>query len=155
AWCETNYEQDAFVAHVPGCIDVRGNMKADEKAEKLIAFTDEGGVIVTKPKIAGMGLNWQHAARMVFIGGSYSYEAFYQAIRRCWRFGQTREVVAHVIMATTEASMWNAIQRKACDHEDMKEMMFKTSKQAAVSHSARGDYNPTHYASIPRWLATK
>jgi hypothetical protein len=155
AWCETNYEQDAFVAHVPDCIDVRGNMKADEKADKLVAFTDDGGVIVTKPKIAGMGLNWQHAARMVFIGGSYSYEAFYQAVRRCWRFGQTREVVAHVIMAKTEAAMWHAIQRKASDHEDMKEMMFKTSKQAAVSHSARGDYNPNHYASIPRWLNTK
>lgn len=151
-WCDTNYDQDAVVDLLPGCIDVRGNMTPEQKAEGLLRFSDEGGVIVTKPKIAGMGLNWQHSARCAFVGGSYSYEGYYQAIRRQWRFGQTREVHAHTVMAKTEASMWAAIMRKSGDHERMKEMMFGISRSAAVSHNSIDPYRPHHAARIPAWL---
>jgi superfamily II DNA or RNA helicase len=153
-WCETNYEQDALMAVLPHAIDVRGNMKPEEKAEKLLRFTDDGGVVVTKPKIAGMGLNWQHAARVAFVGGSYSYEAFYQSVRRCWRFGQARPVDCHVIMAATEAAMWHAINRKSGDHERMKVKMYAASRRAARSFTNRDPYNPTCYAPRPKWLHT-
>lgn len=151
-WCDTNYDQDAVVAALPGCIDVRGNMTPEQKAEGLLRFSDYGGVIVTKPKIAGMGLNWQHSARATFVGGSYSYEGYYQAVRRQWRFGQARPVHAHTVMAKTEAAMWAAIMRKSGDHERMKEMMFSISRSAAVSHNAKDPYRPHHAARIPAWL---
>jgi hypothetical protein len=153
-WCDTNYDQDAVTALLPGAIDVRGNMTPEQKAAGLLRFSDEGGIVVTKPKIAGMGLNWQHSARTAFVGGSYSYEGYYQAIRRQWRFGQTREVHAHVVMAKTETALWYAIRRKAADHERMKEMMFRISKDAAVSHNASDPYRPHHSARIPAWLYT-
>ncbi len=154
-WADTNYDQDAVSALLPGCIDVRGSDKPKEKADSLLRFVDEGGVIVTKPKIAAMGLNWQHACRMVFVGGSYSYEAFYQAVRREWRFGQTRPVNVHVVMAATEMAMWHAIHRKSAQHEKMKEKMYAASKKAAMRFSNRDSYTPQHTAPVPRWLVTK
>ena len=153
-WCETNYEQDAVMAEIPECIDVRGNMKPEEKARKLIEFTTHGGIIVTKPSIAGMGLNWQHCCQMVFVGGSYSYERFYQAVRRSWRFGQTREVHAHTIMASTETGIWQAIGRKADNHDAMKAEMYDASRKAARAYTSRTDYHPIHTAIIPAWLHT-
>lgn len=153
-WCETDYEQDALASRLAGCIDVRGSMTPEEKARRLLRFTDHGGVMLTKPKIAGMGLNWQHCARVAFVGGSYSYEAFYQAVRRCWRFGQTRPVDVHVVMATTEAAMWTAINRKSDGHEAMKRKMFDASRKAARSHVKGGNYNPAHVAPVPHWLRT-
>ncbi len=154
-WCDTDYDQDAVAALFPGCIDVRGRDKPEAKAAGLLRFCDEGGIIATKPKIAGMGLNWQHAARMAFMGGSYSYEQFYQTVRRMYRFGQAREVEAHVIMASTELGMWSAIHRKSEQHEQMKVKMYAASKRAAQSYKSRGDYNPTHNAPIPAWLRTR
>lgn len=153
-WCETDYEQDALAERLAGCIDVRGSMTPEEKAKRLLRFTDEGGIMLTKPKIAGMGLNWQHCARVAFVGGSYSYEAFYQAVRRCWRFGQARPVDVHVVMATTEAAMWTAINRKSDGHEALKRKMFDASRKAAQSYVKSGDYNPAHFAPIPQWLRT-
>jgi superfamily II DNA or RNA helicase len=153
-WCETNYEQDAVVQAIPHAIDVRGNLNPQQKADRLLRFSDEGGVIVTKPSIAGMGLNWQHCNRMVFVGGSYSYESFYQAVRRSWRFGQTRPVIADVIMASTERRIWQAIHRKSAQHEQMRAEMLKASRRAAVKYAANTTYNPTHIAPTPPWLVT-
>jgi hypothetical protein len=154
-WCETNYEQDALMDVLAGSLDVRGSQKPEEKARDLLRFTDDGGVIVTKPKIAGMGLNWQHCARMAFVGGSYSYEGFYQSVRRCYRFGQARGVHVHVVMAKTETAMWHAIHRKSAQHAKMKEKMYAASKMAAVRHTNTTAYQPNHSARIPAWLYTE
>jgi len=154
-WCETNYEADALGAVLPQAVDVRGNDSAEVKADRLLGFADRGGVLITKPGIAGMGLNWQHAARVAFVGLSYSYEQFYQAIRRCWRFGQVRSVHAHVFAAATEAAMWSVIDRKADDHEAMKLAMFAASRRAVARDHDRDPYHPTHTAGVPRWLFTK
>jgi hypothetical protein len=153
-WADTDYDQDAVVEVLGDCIDVRGSDSPRDKADGLLRFVDDGGVIVTKPKIAGMGLNWQHAARMVFVGGSYSYEAFYQTVRRMYRFGQTRNVEAHVVMASTEMAMWHAIHRKSAQHEQMKTKMYAASRKAALRFSNRDAYNPQHVAPIPAWLHT-
>lgn len=151
-WVETNYDADAIMALLPHAIEVRGNMSADEKARRLLRFSNEGGVIVTKPGIAGMGLNWQHCARMVFAGPSFSYEQYYQATRRCWRFGQARPVESHIVMAATESSAWNVIERKADDHESMKREMFAASRRAAARDATPDPYQPTTIAPIPLWL---
>ncbi|NDC57041.1 MAG: helicase, partial [Alphaproteobacteria bacterium] len=85
-WCDTNYEADALAVRLPAAVQVRGSMDQDAKEEALAAFADgQARVIITKPSICGYGLNWQHAARMAFVGRSFSYEAWYQAVRRCWR----------------------------------------------------------------------
>lgn len=151
-WVDTNYDEEAIAALIPGAIVVSGSDTPERKAAKLMKFTDEGGVIITKPGIAGMGLNWQHCARMVFMGISFSYERYYQAVRRSWRFGQTRPVDVYVIMAPTEASAWNIVTRKAGDHGKMKEAMFAASRRAIENKTGMKGYNPTHFAPLPRWL---
>lgn len=154
-WCETNYEQDAICAALPGVLDVRGSMKPEHKADALLQFSDDGGLIVTKPSIAGMGMNWQHCANMVFVGASYSYESFYQAVRRAWRFGQDKPVTAHVIMASTERQIWQTIHRKSGQHKQMREKMLIASRLAARKYRASQDYHPNHAARIPAWLFTQ
>jgi hypothetical protein len=154
-WCETNYEADALRSVLPEAVDVRGNDTPEAKADRLLGFTDRGGVLITKPGIAGMGLNWQHCARVGFIGLSYSYEQFYQAVRRCWRFGQARPVDVHVIAAETETPIWAVIERKADDHEAMKIEMFAASRRAVARSYDRDPYHPTHQARVPAWLFTR
>ena len=151
-WVETNYDADAVLSVLPHAVDVRGSMTPDEKCRRLLAFTDEGGVMLTKPGIAGMGLNWQHCARVAFNGLSFSYERYYQAVRRCWRFGQTRPVDVHVVLAKTQASMWGVIDRKASDHDSMKYEMFAASRRAAARTADPDPYQPTHIATLPSWL---
>lgn len=152
-WVETNYDADEVMRRIPGAVEVSGSMKPDEKAARLLAFSDgEIRVLVTKPKIAGFGMNWQHCARTVFNGPSYSYEALYQALRRFWRFGQTRAVDAHLVMATTEQSVWATLEDKATSHEEMKRAMFAASRRAQSRSASPDAYFPTHSAHLPRWL---
>lgn len=153
-WCDTDYEADALTARLPGAIEVRGSMTADEKEARLTAFsTGQARVIITKPSVAGYGLNWQHCARVAFVGLSFSYESFYQAVRRCWRFGQAREVHVHVACADTEEAIWSVVSRKAGDHDGMKRQMTAAMRRAAgIEHRAVA-YRPDTPATLPSWLA--
>jgi len=153
-WVETNYDADAIRATGLDVLEVRGNMPAEEKERRLLQFSDTGGLMLTKPGIAGMGLNWQHCARVVFNGLSFSYERYYQAVRRCWRFGQPRPVDVYVVMAETEVSIWSVIDRKTDDHDRMKTEMFAASRRAAARDIQQDPYQPTHKAPIPAWLRT-
>ena len=153
-WCDTDYEADALTARIPGALEVRGSMDPDEKERRLVAFsTGQARIIVTKPSVAGYGLNWQHCARVGFVGLSFSYESFYQAIRRCHRFGQTRNVQVHVACADTEESIWNVVSRKAGDHEGMKRQMTAAMGRAAGLTLRPAIYQPTEPAIIPSWIA--
>jgi hypothetical protein len=129
-WCHTDYEADALTAAIPGAIEVRGSQSLEKKELGLQSFT-RGDVLrlVTKPKIAGLGLNWQHCCTAVFVGLSYSYEALYQAIRRIWRFGQTRKVTVHVIRASTEGAVLASLQEKEARHVEMKAAMRRAVRQ--------------------------
>src|SRR6185437_2061327 len=92
-WCDTNYEADALRSAIPSAIEVRGSQSIEEKEEKLEAFaTGRVKHLIGKPSMLGFGLDWSHCARMAFVGRSYSYEDWYQAVRRCWRFGQKRNL---------------------------------------------------------------
>ena len=151
-WCNTNYEADELRARLPEAVEVRGNDRAEVKEERLDAFSrGEIRCLITKPGIAGHGMNWQHCARMVFVGLSYSYEDLYQALRRSYRFGQTREVRAHLIAAESEGAVRDSLTRKQADHERMQSAMAEAmravqghvSKEApltiAVGEVAEGD----------------
>lgn len=153
-WVDTDYEADAVMARLPDAIEVRGSQKVEEKERRLVAFS-EGceRVIVTKPSLAGFGLNWQHCARQCFAGISFSYENFYQAIRRSWRFGQKRPVNAHIVCADTERAIWAVVERKSGDHEAMKREMVAAMRRSVREESSRKLYNPNMEAILPRWIA--
>jgi len=152
-WCDTDYEADALTNRIPDAMEVRGSMRADVKEERLVAFSlGKARVIVTKPSIAGYGLNWQHCARQAFVGLSFSYESFYQAIRRSWRFGQTRPVHVHVAMGDTEKAIWDVVSRKSGDHDRMKNEMRGAMSRAVNVHQPRKPYTPTKNVIIPSWI---
>lgn len=112
-WCALNSEADALTAAIPGAVNVHGSLDPDEKARLLLAFADgEFDVLVTKPSIASQGLNYQHCSRMAFVGLGDSYEQYYQAIRRCYRYGQAEIVHAHVIVSDLESQIAANVARK-------------------------------------------
>lgn len=112
-WAGLNEEADRITRDVAGAVNVEGSMAPERKAELLEAFQDgEVRVLVTKAKIAGFGMNFQNCHQMAFVGLSDSYEAYYQAIRRCWRYGQTLPVNAHVVVSQLETQIIDNVRRK-------------------------------------------
>ncbi len=112
-WCNLNAESEALVRTIPDAVEVRGSDSIEHKERSLLGFVDgKHRVLVTKPRIAGFGLNLQHCRNMAFVGLSDSFEEYYQATLRCWRYGQTRPVHAHVIISEAEGAVVANIQRK-------------------------------------------
>ena len=112
-WCGLNSEADALAAAIPGAVNVHGSLSPEEKADLLMQFSDGTiRVLITKPQIASMGMNWQHCARMIFVGLGDSYEQYYQAIRRCYRYGQKRVVQVHIVLAEIESQIADNVRSK-------------------------------------------
>ncbi len=155
-WCDTDYEADALARVIPDAVEVRGSHPIERKEDALASFADGSArVIVTKPSVAGHGLNWQHCARVVFVGRSFSYEAWYQAVRRCWRFGQARPVDVHLVVAEGEDQIGRVIDRKADEHHAMKAAMVAAMRRGlGRSAAVRVAYSPTHAGRMPAWLTT-
>jgi hypothetical protein len=154
-WVDTDYESEAVMSKLKGvAIEVRGSMPIEKKEAAIAAFGDGSArVLVTKSAITGYGLNWQHCARQAFVGRSFSYEAWYQAVRRCWRFGQTRPVIVHIAVAEGEDQIGRVIDRKAESHATMKKAMAAAMMRANASASeVKVRYNPTYTARFPKWL---
>ena len=152
-WCETNAESSALSDSIPDAIEVHGSMDPDAKVAALDAFTfGERRVIVSKPKLAGLGLNWQHASTVIFASVSHSYEQHYQAVRRAWRYGQTRQVTCHVIISDTESSIWSNVQRKAEDHQRMKRAMTRSMLKSQQDAVLRRAYTRTPVVTLPSFV---
>jgi DNA modification methylase len=131
-WCDLNAESDALRRAIPDAVEVKGSDSSEHKTDGLIGFSEgRYRVLVTKPTIAGFGMNWQHCNNMAFVGLSDSYEQQYQAIRRCWRFGQDSPVDVHVITADTEGAVVANIERK----EKQATMMFDNVIKHMTVHS--------------------
>ena len=112
-WCDLNDESAALTKAIPGAVEIRGSDSVEHKTHALVDFSEgRTRVLVTKPSIAGHGLNWQHCARMAFVGVGYSYEAQYQAIRRCWRYGQARPVEVHRFSTEADRLVIESVARK-------------------------------------------
>ena len=120
AWCGLNDEASRIASAIgDDAVNVEGSWSPDAKAEALEAFQDGRiRVLVTKPSIAGFGMNFQNCARMVFVGINDSYEAYYQSVRRCWRFGQTEEVEAHIVVSSLEQQIVDNVLRKEAEAAD-------------------------------------
>lgn len=113
AWCGLNDEAEAITKAVDGAVNVHGTLDADAKADAFERFQDGTiRVLVTKPSIAGMGMNFQNCHRMVFVGLSDSWESYYQSIRQCWRFGQESPVDAYIVVSDLEQQIADNVVRK-------------------------------------------
>lgn len=123
-WCNLNVESQALVKAIPGAEEVTGSEDRRAKAEKLLGFIfGNPRVLVTKPSLAGFGMNWQHCSDMVFVGLNDSFEQLFQAKRRSWRFGQTNPVNIYMIASELEGAVLTNLERKEADYEKMSQSM--------------------------------
>ena len=157
-WCNLNAESEALAKAIPGAVELRGSDTDEAKEQKIAGFLDGTiRVLVTKSSIAGFGLNFQHCADTGFVGLNDSFEQVFQAIRRFWRFGQTKPVTAHFIAAETEGAVVANIRRKEADAERMAAAMVMHMADLSsldVRGAARTipDYNPQQPVLLPEFL---
>jgi hypothetical protein len=128
-WTHLNDEAEMLAKMIPGAINVQGSDSPDSKTKNMMAFTHgDLRVLISKPKICGFGMNWQHCARMAFVGLDDSFEKFYQAVRRCYRFGQKRQVHVHMFTAENEGQILANLKRKELNHHEMSKNMVEHMK---------------------------
>ena len=155
-WCETNDESALLAKKIPGAAEVHGSMSSDEKERLLLGFVDgDFRAIVTKPKLAGFGVNWQHCHHAVFASISFSYEQHYQAVRRSHRFGQTHRVRNDIVISDTEETIWTAVHGKAEKHEEMKRRMSDAMRRAQSTAETRVKYDRPLELAFPEWIKEK
>jgi superfamily II DNA or RNA helicase len=157
-WCNLNDEAKAILAAIPDAVEVSGSHSDEIKTDRMMGFSaGKYRVLVTKPKIAGHGMNWQNCNKVAFVGLSDSYEQYYQAIRRCWRFGQTKEVDCYIITAETEGAVVKNIERKERDAIDMAREMVANmhvynEKNIKGSSSNKTKYEPNSDMVLPDFI---
>ena len=128
-WTHLNDEAELLAELIPGAVNVQGSDSPESKTKNMMDFTHGNlRVLISKPKICGYGMNWQHCARMAFVGLDDSFEKFYQAVRRCYRFGQTRPVHVHLFTAENEGQILDNIKRKEVQHHEMSTNMIEHMK---------------------------
>lgn len=160
-WCDLNDEGDALAKLIPDAVQVAGRDKDDDKEARMFGFSEgKHRALISKPSICGWGMNWQHCNNVAFVGLSDSWEQWYQAIRRVWRFGQAREVNCHVITSEAEGAVVKNIQRKEADAAKMAREMVKhmsVYNTEAVRGTVRtaDDYSPAISAEVPTWLTSR
>lgn len=133
-WCDLNAEGDALTAAIDGAVQISGSDEVDTKERRLGDFAEgRSRVLVSKPSICGWGLNWQHSARMAFVGVTDSYEAYYQAVRRCWRFGQTRDVHVHIFASKAEGAVVANLRRKEREAGSMADSLSAETRDAVMA----------------------
>jgi len=161
-WCDLNAEQDAL-EEVFGadCVSIRGSTPNNKKIE-LERLWREGDVpiLITKPQCFGWGMNWQHCSNMAFVGLSDSFEQVFQAIRRCYRFGQTRPVNVYMITSSREGATAENIKRKEADFRRMVAEMVRYTKDITSETIRQADrdvaeYEPARPLVIPSWLRSE
>ena len=129
-WCDLNNESDKLKKMITGSVEIRGSHDLEYKEKAMNDFSHgDIRVLVTKPSIAGFGMNWQHCSHVAFVGLSDSFEQYYQAIRRCWRFGQKKEVDVHVVISQKEGAVLRNIKRKEKEFNDMLKGMIANTQE--------------------------
>lgn len=163
-WCNLNTEAEAMAKAIPGAVNLTGSDPDDEKERKIAAFlSGEVRVLVSKASICGHGLNFQHCADTGFVGLSDSFEQVFQAIRRFWRFGQTKPVNVHFIAAETEGAVVANLRRKEANAERMADAMVRhmadlsSTEVRGLSRTIAG-YDPKtpiilpHFLKVASWI---
>lgn len=157
-WCNFNDESEALHKSIDGSYEIKGSDTDQHKEKGMIGFS-EGSVryLVSKPSICGFGMNWQNCNNMIFCGLSDSYEQFYQAIRRCYRFGQKNIVHVYVVTSQAEENVLNNIRRKQSNHLKMSEKMIEVINTVTKEKLFSISYEHTHYKphiefNLPSWI---
>jgi hypothetical protein len=148
-WCNLNSESDEAIRRIPGAVEIRGANTRHEKEDRMLGFSaGEIRVLVTKPSICGWGMNWQQCPNVVFYGLNDSYEQFYQAVRRCWRFGQKNKVNCYIVTSSNEGAVTENIKRKERDANRMAEEMVNNMHELN-KREVHGDLGRSnvHYAT--------
>jgi superfamily II DNA or RNA helicase len=157
-WCDLNDESKALTREISGAVEITGSDDAETKEERLQAFASgKFRVLVSKPSICGWGLNWQHSARMAFVGVTDSYEAYYQAVRRCWRFGQKRPVHVHIFASKAEGAVVANLKRKEREAQQMAESLSAETREAVTAEVTgmqreTNSYNAETPIAIPSFM---
>ena len=160
-WCDLNAEGDALRAAIPDAVEIRGSDDPETKERRLLDFAaGRIRVLVSKPSICGFGLNFQRCARMAFVGVTDSWEAYYQAVRRCWRFGQSREVHVHVFASELEGAVVANLKRKESDALALAEALSAETREAVRANvrgltRATNPYEPARPIAVPDWLKSE
>lgn len=145
-WCHLNDESKALAALIDGAVEVTGSDTDEHKTQAAIGFQDGTiRVIVSKASIFGFGMNFQNCAQVVFVGLSHSYESYYQAIRRCWRYGQTRPVNAYVVYDWAEGAVIDNIRRKDENADQMAASMVEIMREKTLEQLQRVQRQVTPY----------
>lgn len=160
-WCDLNAESELLTESIGGAVEVKGSDSDRHKVDAMNGFSSGSvRVLVSKPSIAGWGMNWQNCNNEIFVGLSDSYEAWYQAIRRCWRFGQTQPVDAHMVISDAEGAVRENLRRKHAEAQRMMQEMVKHTKNILAA-DIRGTANMTEQyiaakpIALPPWLGGK
>lgn len=157
-WCNLNSEAAALKAFIPDAVEISGSDKPDIKEQAAVDFAaGRIRVLISKPLIFGMGLNFQRCHKMAFVGLSDSFEQYYQSVRRCWRFGQENPVDVRIITADTEGAVVENIQRKEKQFEEMLRGMIAVTQNItkdnikATTRQTKA-YEPRERMELPEWL---
>lgn len=155
-FCNLNTESESAANAIPGAVEITGSDSMEDKESRMLGFQDgKHRVVVSKASICGFGMNFQHCPNVVFLGLSDSYEQFYQAIRRCWRFGQTKPVHCHVVTSDLEGAVVSNIERKEADAQRMAEgmvaHMHELNEQEIRGTVRTGTDYKTNHASGQGW----
>ncbi len=159
-WCNLNSEADAIERLLPMALQVAGRHPVDVKVSRLLGFKEgQPLILISKPSLAGHGMNWQHCSRMVFVGLTDSFEQVYQAIRRCWRFGQRKPVKVYFIASELEGAVVTNLRRKEAAFDQMLDEMAVYMRDLMKENVIGGRvaseaYNPAIPMEIPSWLMT-
>ena len=156
-WCDLNDESHKLHELIKESVEVQGSDKDKHKSTSMLNFSKkEIKCLVTKPKIAGFGMNWQNCHNMIFTGLSDSYEQYYQALRRCWRFGQLSPVNVYIIISAKEGCVKENIERKQIDFLKMQSKMTELTKEITKKELKRTcristPYEPVENMELPKW----
>lgn len=159
-WCDLNKESNELTAAISGAVEVEGSMSLEEKEKGITGFlSGKNRVLVSKPSIAGFGINAQNAHIEIFVGLSDSFEAYYQAVRRCWRFGQEKPVDVYIIISDAEGAVKENIQRKQRDAERMTDELIAFTReflQSDMKQTRRDvdEYYAFEQMEVPAWMRT-
>ena len=157
-WCDLNAESKALTAAIRGAVEVEGSMEPEEKEKRILGFLNgEHRVLVSKPSIAGFGINAQNTHIEIFVGLSDSFEQYYQAVRRCWRFGQEKPVDVYIIISDAEGNVKANIERKQRDAERMTDELIQYTKEYLKSDMRQtrrdaDEYYAFEKMEVPEWL---
>lgn len=156
-WCDLNDESHKLHELINESVEVQGSDKDTYKSESMLNFSKGNSkCLITKPKIAGFGMNWQNCHNMIFTGLSDSYEQYYQALRRCWRFGQECPVNVYIIISSKEGCVKENIERKQTDFLKMQSEMTEltkeiTKKELRSTCRISTPYEPKIEMKLPKW----